>query len=143
VLGGDNAGYPNGRRLTDDVVDIDLQVIAGALKGNNVPLGDGVDQNNVPFLSEFPYVAPPRPGANPDAGYGSQLKTKVAGHGGSDQTLVSNQYGPDGVVASDTLSHRGSGSDANRALWLVIAAGAAVMLAIGMAAGRRRSGAGS
>src|SRR4029453_13183261 len=31
VLGGDNAGYPNGRRLTDDVVDIDLQVVAGAL----------------------------------------------------------------------------------------------------------------
>src|SRR4051794_37908126 len=123
VLGGDNAGYPNGRRLTDDVIDIDLQVIAGALKGNNVPLGDGVDQNNVPFLAQFPYVAAPRPGANPAAGYGSQLKTKLAGTGGSDQTLVSNQYGAGGAVASDTVSRPGSGSDANPALWLLIAAG--------------------
>jgi hypothetical protein len=143
VLGGDNAGYPNGRRLTDDVVDIDLQVIAGALKGNNVPLGDGVDQNNVPFLSAFPYVASPRPGANPAAGYGSQLKTSASGSGGSDQMLVSSRYGPDGVVASDAVSRPGSGGDTNPALWLLIAAGAAVMLAIGMAAGRSRSGASS
>ena len=142
VLGGDNAGYPNGRRLTDDVVDIDLQVIAGALKGNNVPLGDGVDQNNVPFLSQFPYVAPPRPGANPAAGYGSQLKSKVGGAGGSSSMLASNRYAPDGVVASDTVSRPRSGIDTNPALWLLIAAGATVMLVIGMAAGRSRSGAG-
>ena len=68
VLAGDNAGYPNGRRLTDDVVDIDLRVFAGFLKGHKVPLGDGVDQNDVPFLSSFPYVAPPH------AGYDSQIK---------------------------------------------------------------------
>src|SRR4029077_3114791 len=74
VLAGDNAGFPNGRRLTDDVVDIDLQVVAGALKGNKVPLGDGVNQNDVQYLSKFPYAAPSKPGANPDAAYGSQLK---------------------------------------------------------------------
>src|SRR5581483_2878881 len=34
VLGGDNAGFPNGRRLTDDVVDIEEQAVAGFLKGN-------------------------------------------------------------------------------------------------------------
>ncbi len=62
VIGGDNAGYPNGRRLGDDVVDIDLQVIAGFLKGNKVPLGDGVDRNDKPFLSTFPYLAPPTSG---------------------------------------------------------------------------------
>ena len=39
VIGGDNAGFPNGRRLGDDVVDIELQVVAGFLKGNKVPLG--------------------------------------------------------------------------------------------------------
>ena len=83
VLGGDNAGYPNGRRLTDDAVDIDLQVVAGALQGNKVPLGDGVNQNDVHFLSAFPYVAPPKPGANPDAGYGSQLKAIDNGNGTS------------------------------------------------------------
>jgi hypothetical protein len=62
VIGGDNAGFPNGRRLGDDVVDIELQVVAGFLKGNKVPLGDGVDRNDKPFLSSFPYLAPPTSG---------------------------------------------------------------------------------
>jgi hypothetical protein len=62
VIGGDNAGFPNGRRLTDDVVDIELQVIAGYLVGNKVPLGDGVDKNDKKFLSKFPYLAAPDSG---------------------------------------------------------------------------------
>ena len=62
MIGGDTAGYPNGRRLGDDVVDIDLQVVAGFLKGNKVPLGDGVDQNDKPFLATFPYLAAPTSG---------------------------------------------------------------------------------
>ena len=62
VLGNDLAGFPDGRRLTDDVVDIEERVVAGALKGNNVPLGDGVDQNDKPFLDQFPYLAPPTAG---------------------------------------------------------------------------------
>ena len=62
VIGGDNAGFPNGRRLTDDVVDIELQVVAGFLVGNQVPLGDGVDRNDKPFLSKFPYLAGPTSG---------------------------------------------------------------------------------
>ena len=62
VIGGDNAGFPNGRRLGDDVVDIELQVVAGFLKGNKVPLGDGVDGNDKPFLSVFPYLAGPNSG---------------------------------------------------------------------------------
>jgi hypothetical protein len=59
---GDPAGFPNGRRLTDDVVDIELRVIAGALIGTNIPLGDGVDKNDKPFSDTFPYVAPPTSG---------------------------------------------------------------------------------
>jgi hypothetical protein len=62
VIGGDTAGFPNGRRLGDDVVDIELQVVAGFLKGNKVPLGDGVDRNDKPFLSSFPYLAAPTSG---------------------------------------------------------------------------------
>jgi hypothetical protein len=62
VIGGDTAGFPNGRRLGDDVVDIELQVVAGFLKGNKVPLGDGVDRNDKPFLSTFPYLAAPASG---------------------------------------------------------------------------------
>ena len=73
VLAGDTAGFPNGRRLIDDVVDIELRVIAGALLpddqgGKQIPLGDGVDQNDKPLRSAFPYV----PLAND--GFGSQLK---------------------------------------------------------------------
>jgi hypothetical protein len=67
VLGGDNAGFPNGRRLTDDVVDIELQALAGATpltpkfdKRPNNTLGDGVNANDLPFLNSFPYVARPQ-----------------------------------------------------------------------------------
>jgi hypothetical protein len=67
VLAGDLAGFPNGRRLADDVVDIELRVIAGALLpadkgGKQIPLGDGVDRNDKPFRSTFPYVAAPTDG---------------------------------------------------------------------------------
>jgi hypothetical protein len=63
VIGGDTAGFPNGRRLGDDVVDIELQVVAGFLKGNKVPLGDGVDGPDVPAMSFFPYETDPAGGA--------------------------------------------------------------------------------
>lgn len=61
LLGGDAAGYPNGRRLMDDVVDISLRVVAGVLApGFNVfpnnRLGDGVNVNDVPYRATFPYL---------------------------------------------------------------------------------------
>ena len=54
MLAGDTQGFPNGRRLTDDVTDIELRVVGGFLKGNKLPLGDGVDQNDVPFRIDVP-----------------------------------------------------------------------------------------
>ena len=66
VLAGDLAGFPNGRRLIDDVVDISLQVAAGILvDGTGEGLGDGVDTNDVPFSDQFPYLALPHSG-NPE-----------------------------------------------------------------------------
>jgi hypothetical protein len=67
VLGNDLQGFPNGRRLADDVTDIELRVVAGVLvDGFNIEpnnqLGDGVDANDVPFLPNFPYVGTPHPG---------------------------------------------------------------------------------
>jgi hypothetical protein len=75
ALQGDTGGFPNGRRLTDDVVDIELQVLAGALlpgfgngdPANNIPgtgvpysaLGDGVNQATSAPLSFFPYEPTP------------------------------------------------------------------------------------
>jgi hypothetical protein len=84
VLGKDLAGFPNGRRLTDDVVDIELRVIAGALLpadqgGKQIPLGDGVDQNDKPFRTTFPYVA------LPDSAFDSKLKRVEPAHAPVDQ----------------------------------------------------------
>jgi Domain of unknown function (DUF4331) len=59
VLGGDLAGWPNGRRLEDDVIDIAERAVGGALIGHSLPLGDGVDASAVPFQSAFPYEADP------------------------------------------------------------------------------------
>ena len=62
VLGGDNAGFPNGRRLGDDVVDIEEQAVAGFLQGKKVPLGDGVNADADGYLAHFPYVMTPHGG---------------------------------------------------------------------------------
>jgi hypothetical protein len=62
VLGGDNQGWPNGRRLDDDVIDIAEQAVGGFLKGTKLPLGDGVNTDDVQLLDTFPYVADPKSG---------------------------------------------------------------------------------
>ncbi len=64
LLGGDMAGFPNGRRPTDDVTDIELQAVAGATPltpgfEKNNKLGDGVNGNDKPFKNTFPYLAEP------------------------------------------------------------------------------------
>ncbi|HKA25995.1 MAG TPA: DUF4331 domain-containing protein [Gaiellaceae bacterium] len=71
---GDLCGYPNGRRLGDDVIDIDLRAFAQGYgpflhtalglpdKTPNDLLGDGVDTNDVSFSGAFPYVAAPHQG---------------------------------------------------------------------------------
>ena len=62
VLAGDNQGWPNGRRLSDDVIDIAEQAVGGFLKGTKLPLGDGVDRDGVATLKSFPYQAHPSSG---------------------------------------------------------------------------------
>jgi hypothetical protein len=69
VLGGDLAGFPNGRRVGDDVTDIALRAMAGATPltpafnaGINAQLSDGVNGNDVPYLQTFPYLASPQSG---------------------------------------------------------------------------------
>jgi Domain of unknown function (DUF4331) len=63
VIAGDNAGFPNGRRLADDVIDVTVRVAEGKLLPTHDThadtLGDGVDGNHFPFRSTFPYVALP------------------------------------------------------------------------------------
>ena len=62
VLGGDTQGWPNGRRLGDDVIDIAEQAVGGFLKGTKLPLGDGVNTDDVGLLKAFPYAADPKSG---------------------------------------------------------------------------------
>src|SRR5262249_41751163 len=71
---GELAGLHSGRRLEDDVVDIEVRAIAQGYgpflhtllglpdKSPNNQLGDGVDANDKPFLAHFPYVAIPHQG---------------------------------------------------------------------------------
>ncbi|HVQ91961.1 MAG TPA: DUF4331 domain-containing protein [Mycobacteriales bacterium] len=63
VLAGDLAGFPNGRRLADDVLDITVQAAEGVLLPGApaavAGLGDGVNANDVPFRTAFPYIALP------------------------------------------------------------------------------------
>ena len=50
----DNAGFPNGRRFGDDVVDTELFFI-----NNRRPLSDNANLPDVPYRTTFPYIAPP------------------------------------------------------------------------------------
>jgi hypothetical protein len=74
LLGGDAGGFPNGRRVTDDVVAIELRAIAGftyALVDKTFTpdaaankLTDGLTPADVssPALSQFPYLGVPYSG---------------------------------------------------------------------------------
>jgi hypothetical protein len=72
LLAGQQDGFPNGRRLIDDVVDIELRALAGGTpftpdfnKAPNNALTDGVDRNdrnNGVFMTQFPYLNTPHQG---------------------------------------------------------------------------------
>ncbi|MFG3305537.1 DUF4331 domain-containing protein [Streptomyces wuyuanensis] len=104
VLDGDNAGFPNGRRLTDDVLDIALQVVEGELVGKKNDLGDAVDENDVEFEKSFPYVALPASGSNgPLAGAGGTRSgldggaELTSGRGADDRTVLALSAGGAGA----------------------------------------------
>jgi hypothetical protein len=86
VAAGDLAGFPNGRRPGDDVVDVALRVVMGALcyplpigangaatnlglcaptdaPVGNVPFTDGAPMNALGFAQTFPYLNTPLPGS--------------------------------------------------------------------------------
>ena len=78
LLAGDVCGFPNGRRLADDVTDIELLAVGGVawvpLTGDTSfsfnaaylsALRDRIYQNDVPFGTTFPYMASPHSGQYP------------------------------------------------------------------------------
>nr|WSY56065.1 DUF4331 domain-containing protein [Streptomyces sp. NBC_00886] len=115
VLDGDTAGFPNGRRLTDDVIDEALQVMEGELVGSKNDLGDAVDKNDKGFEKYFPYVAEPTSGSR-----GALAKGTTSG------TDVKNQLG-------DALQPAGSSSGTDNMMLIVASAasGVAGVLLIG------------
>jgi hypothetical protein len=116
VLAGDNQGFPNGRRLTDDVLDIELQALEGAaLTGTLVPAlaaGDLVNANDSAFGGTFPYVALPH-------------------------NVAVNQAGqmPNGGVQTGAGGTAGTGGYRYA---VVAGLGAVVLLGAGLIVGRRR-----
>jgi hypothetical protein len=105
VIGGDIQGFPNGRRLADDVVDIELLALEGIYDVTNVPAdrqaafdalqeGDQVPSNDAEFSATFPYVAAPHTDAvnvdgkgNGNRGSGSVV-APAEDRGGLGGTLV-------------------------------------------------------
>jgi hypothetical protein len=86
VLAGDTAGFPNGRRPGDDVVDMALRVVMGALLSTNeapsgrLPFTDGATVNARMFQNQFPYLNPPVAGSpNTTITIGVQTSTNLHG----------------------------------------------------------------
>ncbi len=136
VLAKDTAGFPNGRRLADDVVDIEIQALEGAAQsGNLVPAlaaGDAVDVNDRAFGSTYPYVALPHTEAVnkfvPGSAQQAPAPTPTAAAGG---TAAGNQVPVGGVKAGAGGTSRGT--------FLPAAVGFAVLVAgAGVLALRRR-----
>jgi hypothetical protein len=127
VLGGDNQGFPNGRRLTDDVVDIEVQALEGAAQTGKLvdalAAGDKVDANDNAFGGTFPYVALPNVGAvNKGGGTGAQ-----AGGGSGASPQPAN---PSTTPAA--FSGRSTGSGATVAIGAsAVAVALAVLLFVG------------
>ncbi len=89
VLNGDLAGFPNGRRLEDDITDIELRAVADGYGTflnanfglpNNSPnnlVGDGVNKNDISFMKSFPYQSTPHQGYDHDHHAGGSASTPM------------------------------------------------------------------
>ena len=149
VLAGDKGGFPNGRRLADDVVDIELQTLAGALQADGtvklvdaLATGDKVDGNDLEFLDAFPYVALPHAGSN--LGTGGTGGAKGTGTSGGDSgTSASTAPGAssgsgDGATTDNASSDSDSGLSSGAWVFIALLVGA-VGIGAGLLLGRGRS----
>ena len=92
VIGGDIQGFPNGRRLADDIVDIEILALEGIYDASNpgdrqaafdaLQGGDGVNSNDNAFSGTFPYIAGPNTQAvNKGGGTGAGGTDTAGGNG--------------------------------------------------------------
>jgi hypothetical protein len=125
VLGGDLQGFPNGRRLADDVVDISVQAVEGAaVTGKLVDAlaaGDRVDTNDNAFGGTFPYVALPN----------TTKATATAQAGSAASAAPSAPATPGGVNAKPSAFESGDGMTAVTVGTSALAAGLGAALFTG------------
>jgi hypothetical protein len=125
VLGGDLQGFPNGRRLADDVVDISVQAVEGAaVTGKLVDAlaaGDKVDTNDNAFGGTFPYVALPN----------TTKATATAQSGSGASAAPSASATPGGVNAKPSAFESGDGMTAVTVGTSALAAGLGATLFTG------------
>ena len=150
VLAGDLQGFPNGRRLGDDVIDISIQAVEGAAQTGKLvdalAAGDKVDANDADFLAQFPYVALPgnataaaplgaAPAASQGTTGGSSFEGSSDGSGdtGDSGTATTVEVRP--AAASSTWDEYGL------PMALAGGAGAVTFAGLGLAWFRRRRGA--
>ena len=132
VLAKDTAGFPNGRRLTDDVVDIGIQALEGAVRTGQLvealAAGDGVNENDVAFGEAFPYLALP---------HGDAVNSGASGAGGAESANTSGATPSGGVAAGAGGT---AGRDFGSTAYLAAVLGfAGIALAIGAAFTLRRA----
>ncbi len=126
VLAKDTAGFPNGRRLADDVIDIELQALEGAVRTGKIvealAKGDGVDANDLEFGSRFPYLALPHSGSS----------TAARGTGGVSGNAATAPTGTSGSAAAPSGAvSAGFGGLAGNGLPVLPVTIALVVLALG------------
>jgi hypothetical protein len=110
VIGGDVAGFPNGRRPGDDVVDIALRVMMGKLLSTNdapsgqLPFTDGALVTAAMFQSSFPYINPPLAGS--PNGLSVTITLQSSPNVSGPYTSIGSQYNS----SNSTLSAASTGS---------------------------------
>lgn len=129
VLAGDLAGFPNGRRLTDDVLDIEVQALEGAAQTGKIvgalAAGDAVDANDRRFTSTFPYVALPH--------------TAAVNQGGAGDTAAMPDGGVDaGMGGTSNAAREDSSQDTFPWASTVAVAGGSLLAVAGLVTVRRR-----
>lgn len=124
LLAGQADGFPNGRRVGDDVIDIALRAVAGATPftpdfnvAPNNQLTDGANANDRPYLQSFPYLAIPHQGydlnnparvVNSGGGGGEQPEPKPKPRPGRGRGKGNDILGPDiGNLVQDLLRNVG------------------------------------
>jgi len=108
LLGNDIGGFPNGRRVGDDVVDIEVRALLGGtpftpafnVSPNNA-FNDGVSANFEGFLTRFPYLQTPNAGNTPRPANFPAAQLRPAGEDGEDVGSYINGF-PDLQINSNS-----------------------------------------